>query len=289
MEIGIVSESRDWVTYKLEKVMRDLNITPVYIKPSRISTYTGMDIKFEYRGKDILQLDALFLRDLGDTANYYSYDVLKFIEHYIPVINPTEVLENCGNKFKTSVLLDINKVPHPRTLITGDIDKAIEWIEEVGECVLKPIFGNGGEGLYRLKNRSPNTLNLLREYRKRYNVLYLQEFIDTPGEEYRDIRVFVVGEEVVAGMYRISNNWITNIHQSGRAEQCEITPEIENIGLKAKKALGILYGGIDIIEDREGNLQVLEVNGAPSWKALSKVSQIDITRRLVEYILEYIS
>ena len=289
MKIGILSESKDWVTYELERVMGKLNITPVYIKPSGITSYIGMDIKFEYRRKDILDLDAIFVRDLGDVNNYYRYDVLKYIEHYIPVVNPSEALENCGNKFKTSVLLDIHKVPHPKTIITEDLHKAMTWIENFEECVLKPIFGNGGEGLHRLKNKSLITrLNLLNEYKRKYGVIYLQEFINSPGEEYRDIRAFVVGDEVVAAMYRISHNWITNIRQNGRAEKCEITPEIEEIALKAKKALGIHYGGVDIIEDENGDLKVLEVNGAPSWKTLSQVTNIDITRCLVEYIVSIV-
>jgi len=289
MKIGILSESRDWVTYELERTMNELNITPVYIKPSGITSYIGMDIKFEYRRKDVLDLDAIFVRNLGDINNYYRYDIIKYIEHYIPVINPSEALENCGNKFKTSALLDIYSVPHPKTVVTEDIHKAMTWIEKFNDCVLKPIFGNGGEGIYRLKNKSLITrLNLLNEYKNRYGVIYLQEFINTPGEEYRDIRAFVVGDEVVAAMYRVSDNWITNIRQNGRAERCEVTPEIEDIALKAKKALGILYGGVDIIEDENGNLKVLEVNGAPSWETLSKVSKVDITRCLVEYILSII-
>ena len=289
MKIGILSESRDWVTYELERVMNELNITPVYIKPSGITSYIGMDIKFEYRRKDILDLDAIFVRNLGDINNYYRYDILKYIEHYVPVINPPEALENCGNKFKTSALLDIHSVPHPKTAVTEDIHKAMIWIEKFNDCVLKPIFGNGGEGIHRLKNKSLITrLNLLNEYKRRYGVIYLQEFINTPGEEYRDIRAFVVGDEVVAAMYRISDNWITNIRQNGRPERCEVTPEIEDIALRAKKALGILYGGVDIIEDEDGSLKVLEVNGAPSWEALSRVSKVDIARCLVEYIVSII-
>ena len=289
MKIGILSESRDWVTSQLERVMKELNITPVYIKPSGITSYIGMDIKFEHRKEDILDLDAIFLRDLGSINNYYRYDVIKYIEHYIPVINPSEALENCGNKFKTSALLDIHRVPHPKTVVTEDINKAMEWIEKFEDCVLKPIFGNGGKGIYRLKNKSLITkLNLLNDYKRRYGVIYIQEFINTPGEEYRDIRAFVVGDEVVACMYRISDNWITNIRQNGRPVRCEITPEIEDIALRAKKALGILYGGVDIIEGEDGSLKVLEVNGAPSWETLSRVSEVDITRSLVEYIVSIV-
>ena len=287
MKLGILTEEKDWVSCELERTMKEFNIDPVYILPSRISAYIGMDIKFKYDKEDILDLDGIFVRNLGDPTNYYRFDVLKYIGQYIPIINPAEALENAGNKYKTSSLMDIHRIPHPKTLITEDIDKAIMWSEKFKDCVLKPIFGNRGKNISRLKNKSLiSKLNILNEFKRKYGVIYMQEFIDTPGEEYRDIRAFVIGDEVVSAMYRISDDWITNIHQKGRSEECEITDEIRELAIKAKNAVGLLYGGGDIMECKEGGLKVIEVNGAPSWEALSRVSNVDISKLLIEYVLE---
>jgi len=135
-------------------------------------------------------------------------------------------------------------------------------------------------------------LNVLNNFKSEHGVFYIQEFVNPPKNHgygntqdgkntYRDIRAFVIGDEVVSAMYRVSNNWITNIHRDGTPEKCEITNELEKIAVKAKNAVGLVYGGVDLIESEEG-LKVLEVNGTPSWEGLSSVSEEDIAERLIE-------
>jgi tetrahydromethanopterin:alpha-L-glutamate ligase len=287
-KMGIISEEKDWITCELERAMKKKDIIPVYIKPSRIVSFTGMDIKLKHNKDDILDLKCAFVRNLGDFANFYRFDVLKYLEHYVPIINPTTGLENAGNKFITTFLMEVNKIPHPKTVITEDIDKALIWTEKFKDCVLKPLFGNQGKGLVRLKNKSMiSRLNLLNEFKKKNGVFYIQEFIVNPNNVYRDIRAFVIGDEVVSAMYRTSDDWITNVHQNGKPKPCKITDEIEDLAIKAKNATGLIYGGVDLMESEEG-LKVIEVNGSPSWEALSRISDVDITEKLVDYILDTI-
>lgn len=286
--MGIISEEKDWITCELERIMEKKGITPVYIKPSKIVSFAGMDIKLKHNKDDILDLKCAFVRNLGDASNFYRFDVLKYLENYVPVINPTSGLENAGNKFITTTLMEVNKIPHPKTVITEDIDKALIWTEKFKDCVLKPLFGNQGRGIIRLKNKSMITkLNILNEFKKKHGVFYIQEFINNPNEVYRDIRALVIGDEVVSAMYRVSNDWITNIHQNGKPEKCDITDEIKELAIKAKNAVDLIYGGVDLMESKDG-LKVIEVNGAPSWEGLSRISNIDITEKLIEHVLEII-
>ena len=286
--MGIISEEKDWITCELERVMKKKDITPVYIKPSKIVSFAGMDIKLKHNKDDILDLKCAFVRNLGDSSNFYRFDVLRYLENYVPLINPTKGLENAGNKFITTTLMEVNNIPHPKTVITEDIDKALIWTEKFKDCVLKPLFGNQGKGIIRLKNKPMiSKLNILNEFKKKHGVFYIQEFINNPNDVYRDIRVLVIGNDVVSAMYRVSNDWITNIHQNGKAEKCEITDEIRELAIKAKNAVGLVYGGVDLMESKDG-LKVIEVNGAPSWEALSRISDVDITEKLIEYALEMI-
>ncbi|UXM85241.1 tetrahydromethanopterin:alpha-L-glutamate ligase [Methanococcus aeolicus] len=285
MKIGIITEERDWITCSLERVLIKKDITPTYIKPSKIVSFTGMDIKFKCNNENLSKLTCAFIRDLGDGTNYYRFDALKYLGEFMPLINPAEGLENAGNKYKTSMILDKNNIPHPKTIITEDLDKALMWSEKFKDCVVKPIFGNRGKGIIRLGNKPIiNKINLLKEFKKKYGLFYIQEFIRNPNNVYRDIRAFVIGDEVVSAMYRTSNNWLTNIHQQGTGKPCEITPEIEELAIKAKDSMGLIYGGVDLIESKDG-LKVIEVNGAPSWETLSKVSNVNITEKLIDFVL----
>jgi tetrahydromethanopterin:alpha-L-glutamate ligase len=87
-------------------------------------------------------------------------------------------------------------------------------------------------------------------------------------------------------MYRTSDNWITNIHQNGVPEKCEITEELSKIVLAAKDAVGLVYAGVDILESSDG-LKVIEVNACPSWEGLSRISDVDIAQNLIDEALNY--
>jgi tetrahydromethanopterin:alpha-L-glutamate ligase len=87
-------------------------------------------------------------------------------------------------------------------------------------------------------------------------------------------------------MYRKSDSWITNIHQNGVAEKCEVSEELSKLVLAAKDALGLVYAGVDVMESSDG-LKVIEVNACPSWEGLSRVSDTNITQYIIDAAIEY--
>jgi [lysine-biosynthesis-protein LysW]--L-2-aminoadipate ligase len=101
----------------------------------------------------------------------------------------------------------------------------------------------------------------------------------------RDIRVIVVGESVAAAIYRYSSNeeWKTNMALGGRAETCPITKELEDICIRASKAVGGKVVGVDLMESNEEGLLVHEVNNTTEFKNTVKVTGIDIPGLIVDY------
>ena len=110
-----------------------------------------------------------------------------------------------------------------------------------------------------------------------------KEFIDKPG---RDIRVTVVGGEAVAAIYRYSpsDEWRTNTARGGRAEAAELSPELEEIGVKSAEAIKASYAGVDVVESRDG-YKVLEVNVVPEFKNVMRVTGINVARRIVDLLM----
>jgi len=124
----------------------------------------------------------------------------------------------------------------------------------------------------------------LRELLKERGVLYLQEFVPNPG---RDIRVFVVGEEALGAIYRISRkgSFVSNLSQGGTPVKCELTEEMQELAINATKAVGADFAGVDLIEGEEG-LFLLEVNATPSGKGIKLACGVDVTERVVELLFE---
>lgn len=117
-----------------------------------------------------------------------------------------------------------------------------------------------------------------------YQINYTQEYINDFG---RDLRVFVVNDQVVAGIYRYktSMDWRTNTALGGNAEPLKITPEIEEITLNATKSIGPGIYGVDILESKEG-LFVNEINGNTEFKNTVPVTGVNIPELIVDYLIQ---
>jgi [lysine-biosynthesis-protein LysW]--L-2-aminoadipate ligase len=116
-----------------------------------------------------------------------------------------------------------------------------------------------------------------------HSVFYIQEYIEKPG---RDIRSVVVGDKVITALYRKSPHWITNTARGGEGELCPVTPELEELSLKAAQAVGGGVLAVDVIEDPKRGLLVNEVNHTMEFHTLQPLSGIDIGDAIVGYTLE---
>lgn len=229
---------------------------------------------------------GILVRGFGADATqkiFFRLDLLSAIEeHDIKLINSRESLEIASDKFLTSVFLERYNIPTPKTIICEDPNDALDSFEELGgDVVLKPLFGSQGVGITRLNDKAfaENVIYTLNELNQ---VFYLQEFV---AHDNRDIRILVLGDKAIAGMYRVSDNWKTNIHAGARSEPLELTSELKTLAIKAARATKTEIAGVDIIESESG-LQVLEVNSIPGFTALQRVTDVNLPEEIVAYFLK---
>jgi RimK family alpha-L-glutamate ligase len=235
---------------------------------------------------DQLEPRAALVRGFGAAPTqkiFFRLDLLSAIEEYgIKLINSRESLEIASDKFLTSIFLEQHNIPTPRTIICEEPSDALEAFEELGgDIVLKPLYGSKGIGITRINDKAfaENVIFTLGQFN---TVFYLQEFI----EHYdRDIRILILGNKAIAGMYRISDNWKTNVYAGAKVKALELTKEIEELAIKAAMITKTEIAGVDIIESKNG-LQVLEVNSIPGFTALQKVTDLNLAEEIVTYFLE---
>lgn len=255
-----------------------------YFIPATVKVKINID-KFEKRFENLEPKRAL-VRGFGADATqkiFFRLDLLSAIEEYgIRLINSREALEIASDKFLTSIYLEKHGIPTPKTIICENASDALNSLEELGnDVVIKPLFGSQGVGITRLNDRAfaENVINTLSKLNE---VFYLQEFVEHNN---RDIRILVLGDNAIAGMYRVSDNWKTNIHAGARSEPLELSDELKTLAIKAAKAVKTEIAGVDIVESNEG-LQVLEVNSIPGFTALQKVTDINLSEEIISYFLK---
>ena len=249
---------------------------------AKTTQFTTESKKSDYDfGDVVLERCVSYFRGLHFTAS------LEFLD--IPVLNRTEVANNCGNKMITSLLLKKHNVPTPKTYFTFSSEAAIETLEKVGyPLVIKPIIGSWGRGVVPLRDRE--TADAIIEVRDLNDgpldrIYYLQEMVNRPP---RDIRAITVGDQLIAAMYRTSTGGFkTNIALGAEPIACDITKELEDICMKASKAVGGGILGIDVMEDKKRGFVVHEVNNTVEFKGMVKVAKRNIPKEMIDYAISY--
>jgi tetrahydromethanopterin:alpha-L-glutamate ligase len=291
--IGIVlTDPDDWTacTFLTNIRKRDANALPITL--STLSAFiTSYDFSILDTDFNDLNLNAIIVRDVGISFSLeqisFKFDLLRHFEHTnIPVLNSSTAIQNAANKFYSFYLFKHAHLPIPRTVVTSNSEVAMNTLTDFETAIAKPIFGSQGKGIYKLETSQPDLKQKLATLLKERGVLYLQEFVPNPG---RDIRIFVVGEEALGAIYRVSQqgSFVSNLSQGGTPHKCELTEEIEQLAIRAAKAVGADFAGVDLIESKDG-LVLLEVNATPSGKGIKLACGIDVTERIVDRLFERI-
>ena len=233
--------------------------------------------------KPELGVDVLAERCIQHSRALYALSVLE--TWGIPTVNTFEVADICGNKLLTTMRLIRDGVPSPRTRLAFTPESALTALEELGyPAVLKPLVGSWGRLISRVNDR--DAAESILEHKEvlgtyMHSIFYIQEYIAKPG---RDIRAFVVGDECIAAIYRASDHWITNTARGGKATNCEVTPDLADLSVRAAKAVGGGVVAVDLLESERG-LLVNEVNYTMEFRNSIDTTGVNIPGRVVDHIL----
>jgi [lysine-biosynthesis-protein LysW]---L-2-aminoadipate ligase len=234
--------------------------------------------------KPDLGVDVVLERCIQHGTALYALSVLD--AWCIPTVNTYETAEICGNKLLTTMRLVRNKVPAPATRVAFTPESALEAVEQIGyPAVMKPLIGSWGRLVSKVNDRESAEAivehkDVLGNYL--HSIYYVQEYVAKPG---RDIRAFVVGDETICAIYRYSEHWITNTARGGRAENCPVTPELNDLCVRAAKAVGGGVVAIDVLE-RDGELLVNEVNYTMEFRNSIDTTGVNIPARIIDYVLD---
>jgi RimK family alpha-L-glutamate ligase len=196
------------------------------------------------------------------------------------VINTPRAIERTVDKLWTSALLEQAGLPVPTTIVCEQPDEALAAFRVLGDVIVKPLFGSMGLGMVRVSDEEM-AFRVFRTLEAIRGVYYLQRTIDHDGA---DVRAFVVGDRVVGAIERRAPGWRTNIARGGRASPLTLPPAWSDLALRAARAVGADYAGVDLLPARDGTVYVVEVNGIPGWRALQEATSTDIAAAIVEHL-----
>ncbi len=229
----------------------------------------------EKRDTDLATLDVILLRQDPpfDMSYITTTHLLERIHPDTLVVNDPVSVRNAPEKILVTEFPDLM----PETLITRDIEAINKFREEFGDIIIKPLYGNGGAGVFHIPRGDMNLPSLL----EMFDGLYREPFI---AQRYLsdvragDKRIILVDGEPVGAINRVpaEGDARSNMHAGGRAEHAKLTrreKEICEAIAPVLKAQDFIFVGIDVIG---GYMTEINVTSPTGIREVKKFSGTDI-------------
>ncbi|ATU93376.1 glutathione synthase [Phyllobacterium zundukense] len=213
--------------------------------------------------RDLSEMDVVLLRqDPPFDMNYITTThILERIHPKTLVVNDPAWVRNSPEKIFVTEFPDLM----PETLITKDSQEIAAFRKEFGDIILKPLYGNGGAGVFHLADGDRNLTSLLEMFGQMFREPFIaQRYLKDVRAG--DKRIILIDGEPVGAINRVPSETDarSNMHVGGRAEKTELTEREREICARIGPSLrerGFILVGIDVIGDYMTEINVTSPTG----------------------------
>jgi glutathione synthase len=235
-----------------------------YARPLTVERKLGAHYTFaDPAWLDLATMDVVLMRQDPpfDMAYITATHLLEHIQPQTLVVNEPAAVRNAPEKLLVTHFPDLM----PPTLITWDLDAIRSFRQEHKDIIVKPLFGNGGAGIFRIKPDDENLAALLEmHFARSREPLMFQRY--EPAVRQGDKRIILVDGEPMGAVNRVpaAGEARSNMHVGGRPEKCTLSARDREICAAigpTLRAQGMIFVGIDVIGDWLTEINVTSPTG----------------------------
>ena len=259
------------VTANVQQVsLQDVAGNHVTISPSKKTPLKDFDVI-------LMRQDPPF-----DLAYVTTTHLLEHLPKTTQVINDPKEVRNAPEKLLITNFIELM----PPTLISCNTKEIGSFKEKYKDIIIKPLYGSGGAGVFRLQTNDENLNSLLEMFANiSKEPLMVQAYL--PAVRSGDKRIIMLDGKSVGAINRIpaENESRSNMHVGGIAEPCELTERdqyiCDQIGPTLKER-GLLFVGIDVIGDYLTEINVTSPTGIREIERFSGINIAELTWEIIE-------
>jgi len=170
----------------------------------------------------------------------------------------------------------------PKTLISRNFNEIYDFKKKYKDIIVKPLYGNGGHGVFFIKNGDKNFHSLIEMFMERNNEQFIiQEYI--PEITKGDKRIILINGQPLGAINRVpgDEDVRANLHVGGEAHKTTLSKKeiyiCKTIGPYLKKK-GLLFVGIDVIG---GKLTEINVTSPTGLKEIYKLNNVNLAKQIL--------
>lgn len=243
-------------------------------------------VNFKKPRIEVLLVKASFL---GTDLDQHNTLIKQFELSGIPVVNNHIGVIRAKNKLRTLQILSKHKIPQPKTYVVRSAEYVDEVMKDIGSypVILKANSGSHGLGVSIVEsNRGLRSVIELIMQSEGAGPLVIQEYVkESTG---KDIRVFILGNTIIAAMERIATRrgeFRSNFKLGGRVRIAELSEKEKEVALAAARACGLDMAGVDVVRTKRGP-KILEVNANPGLEGITLATGKDIAGAIIAYTVK---
>lgn len=243
-----------------------------------------------HRGIPFPRIDLVAVKKIGDVterATRGRLEILFALEGAgVPVRSRPASIARAIDRVRMTRTLAEHGIPAPRTLVTDDVDLALDFLDDCGACIHKPPYTSKGRGMKKLlASDREGARALLSAWKARADdPIYLQAFVEREGDG--DLGIALLEGEVLGAYRRVApeGSWLTTIAEGGHYAPAAATPDLTDLARRAAAPFDLTFTGVDIVETRDGPL-VYEVSAFGGFRGLWETARLDAAAILADRLL----
>jgi RimK family alpha-L-glutamate ligase len=285
MRVAVLGSTGGWHAERLERALTARGHECSFAPVTRMAARVFGGIEVASRDVRLDTCDAVIVRGIprGSLEQIvFRVDALHALAAAgVRVVNDGFAIERAIDKFLASALVAHAGVPTPRTVACERAEDAFEAFLELGsDVIVKPLFGSMGFGMARVED--PDVAQrVFRALEIERAVYYLQETVPHDGV---DVRALVVGDRVIAAIERVGDGWRANLSRGATPRAIELEEGHAELCVRAARALGVDYAGVDLLRGADGRDYIIEVNAIPGWHGVEQATGVDVAAALVAHL-----
>lgn len=279
--VGVLSPHNSKETKAILNAVRVLGHEPVWIRDENVSSWIE-------NGNVQLspQVNVLVNRLLLTKSDQQLEDIqlAALYADTIPVLNPPQAVVNTLHKYRSGTKLAAAGLPVPDAYFGRSPRTFEEWSAHLpDQAAHKHTIGTNGQRMSVVSQNQPVGPTIDDEQS------FVQEFLEESDDRPSDVRVYVVGDEIVGAMRRHApeGDWRTNVAIGGEVEGVtdELGQEPRRLAREATQVLGLDIAGADLMSI-DGSWYILEVNATAGFKGLFSATGISAAPHIARLAIE---